>query len=136
LTISYADFKNLSGEQQKKTLEELRNEPGITELLKVWDISRSKLYKMIHELDLSVSTRGKNSKNVSAQKSVNHTASLRGKPKTQIDEDIPVSDANVFSISLNAEGPFKNVSEKLQFLFQQNIVPDTNVRISLSIDEI
>lgn len=143
MTISYSDFKELSIEQQKKTLEALRNEPGISELIKVWGVSRAKVYKMIHEFDLPVTSKGrapKSNKNISTEKSLNKNQSL----KSNLDEQkMPsgqyvtvATQPNVFSISLNAEGPFKNVSEKLQFLFQQNIVPDTNVRITLSIDEI
>lgn len=40
MTISYSDFKALSNEEQKKTLEVLRNEPGISELIRVWGVSR------------------------------------------------------------------------------------------------
>lgn len=137
LTISYSDFKELSRERQKETLEALRKEVGVSELIKIWGVSRSKLYNMIHEFDLSVSSKGNKSK-PKLKKSLKEK--VQSDPARQEMEnnkdDSAVIQPNVFSMSLSAEGPFKNVSEKLQFLFQQNIVPDTNVRISLNIDEI
>jgi hypothetical protein len=139
LTISYSDFKELSRERQKETLEALRKEVGVSELIKIWGVSRSKLYNMIHEFDLSVSSKGNKSKpKPKLKKSLKEK--MQSDPARQEMEnnkdDSAVIQPNVFSMSLNAEGTFKNVSEKLQFLFQQNIVPDTNVRISLNIDEI
>jgi hypothetical protein len=137
LTISYSDFKELPRERQKETLEALRKEVGVSELIKIWGVSRSKLYNMIHEFDLSVSSKGNNSKPKPKRSLKEKVQSDPARQETENSKDSSVViQPNVFSMSLSAEGPFKNVSEKLQFLFQQNIVPDTNVRISLNIDEI
>lgn len=137
MTISYSDFKELPRERQKETLEALRKEVGVSELIKIWGVSRSKLYNMIHEFDLSVSSKGNNSKPKPKRSLKEKVQSDPARQETENSKDSSVViQPNVFSMSLSAEGPFKNVSEKLQFLFQQNIVPDTNVRISLNIDEI
>jgi hypothetical protein len=149
MTISYSEFKNLSESQQKDVLEKLRTEVGVSGIMDMWGISRSKIYKLIHDLGLSVSSKGR--------KSTNDTSDSRGKTKSKkpsvIQEDLTEAEVNLasqtdtdvnegnsmlpsFSVSLTAQGPFQTVSEKLQFLFQQNIVPNTNVRVSINIDEI
>lgn len=140
MTISYSDFKNLTELEQKDTLEKLREEIGVSELIKIWGISRSKIYKMIHDLGLSVSSKGRKPKT-----KVNDSKDKKKpgpKPKNQDEienlrnQETTSIQTPSFSVSLTAQGSFQTVSEKLQFLFQQNIVPNTNVRVTISIEEI
>lgn len=147
MTISYNDFKQLPPKQQKDTLEALRNEIGITALIQSWGISRSKIYNIIHDLGISVSPKVKNSepnKNDSSKKTKqkkqivskqNEFDDIEISPFQLSTEDTIPSDLP-FSVSLTAQGPFQIVSEKLQFMFQHNSLPNTNVRITVNIDEI
>jgi hypothetical protein len=141
MTISYSDFKQLPREQQKETIELLRNEIGISTLIKTWGISRSKIYNIIHELDLSVSPKRKDSK-INIKDSPKNTKSKKqSKLNNNLNDiklsnvDIPLEQSPYFSVSMSAQGPFQTVSEKLLYLFQHN-VPDTNVRITINIDEV
>ncbi|MEN6461175.1 MAG: hypothetical protein ABFC94_07395 [Syntrophomonas sp.] len=145
MTISYSDFKQLPTEQQKDTLEVLRNEIGISALIKSWGISRSKIYNIIHDLGLSVSPKNKKSKTnenethgkTKKKQSISQQNKLDVKGINSAQHNIAeTSLGNLpFSVSLTAQGSFQAVSEKLQYLFQQN-VPNTNVRITVNIDEI
>lgn len=59
--IKLEEFELLAKEEQKELLQELKEEVGTTALIKHWGISRTKMYNMIHQLDVPVQSRkGKN----------------------------------------------------------------------------
>ncbi len=143
MTISYTDFKKLSSEQQKDALDQLRNEIGVSALIKLWGISRSKMYNLMHDLGIPVSPKGSRTKNNPSPNAKNKQPSIpqpdykmeANPPKSGL-EDTQTGHLPYFSVSLTAQGPIQEVSEKMQFLFQHNFVPNTNVRVTVNIDEV
>lgn len=151
MTITYSDFKNLSEEEQKTMLEKLRNEVGVSELIKTWGISRSKIYNMIHDLGLSVASKGKHlkeNKNSATATGVKQTKKRVVSRQNGSDVNVAypgeldpgaignLTKQQLFSIALTTQGPSQVVSKKLQLLFENNFIPNTNVRITVNIDEI
>jgi len=133
MLISFADFLALSAEKQATTLDELRKEHGVGNLVKMWGISTSRLYKLIHELNLSVSKRGRKPK--VGKKSLSVT--IKNDQEYPAVKPTPPSVATTrLAFSLSAEGDGELLLHRLQPLFAAMSAANLKFKVSIIAEEI
>lgn len=123
--VDFATFNELPIEMQRETLQRLRSEVGISGLVSLWGISTSKLYSLIHQLDLPVSNRGRRKK--PRPETTEHPAD---NVQAQDKESIGISGSK-FSFSMTVEGTGSELTSKLKPLL--NTMAATGIRLKINI---
>lgn len=159
MTISLSDFNNLSEKDKKKTLDNLKKELGVGGLVKEWDISRSKVYSMLHEFDIAVSarkhklkpqkpnktlasneTQDKTDTDISSHANDRQTSGssrMRKKPSDQSELDFALKDdAAKFSLYLETQGTVCFINETVQLLLGSEQLEGSNLHVNISLQEI
>ena len=50
MAVSLSDFESMPEKDKQKILQELKNEIGVSGMAKAWEMSRTKVYSMLHDL--------------------------------------------------------------------------------------
>ena len=159
MTISLSDFNNLAEKDKKKTLENLKKEIGVGGMVKEWNISRSKVYSMLHQLDIAVSAKNHklkpqkpNKKPASTKSADNRDVNIsspaddpqatrsrarRKTPSTQSALEFDVKDnAAKFSLYLETQGNASFINETVQLLLASQKFEGANLHVNISLQEI
>lgn len=132
--MTYAEFMNLPAEKQKVVLEEMRREHGVGNLVKIWGISTSRLYKLIHELNLSVSKRGRKAKN---SKKTSLPPARQPKDNLLFSKlDNSQAPGSKMTFTITAEGDGDILVKRLQPLFTAMSAANLTFKVSIFAEEI
>lgn len=131
MVMSFSEFKALSVDKQAVTLDELRKEYGVNNLVKMWGISTSKLYKLIHELDLPVSKRGRKANAV--KKNNNDKPNKLISPPPSAYQGTAITR---LAFSLSAEGDGQLLLNRLQPLLAAISASNLKFKVSIIAEEI
>lgn len=155
MTVSLSDFNNLSEKEKKKTLESLKKEIGVSGLVKEWNVSRSKVYSMLHEYDIAVSDRkhklkpkrpakaGETKHNQEDSETSSAEASsstgTEGKkksasPPSELEFDI--KDDSKFSLYLQTQGTASFINETVRLLLGSQKLEGSNLQVNITLQEI
>ena len=136
-TVSLEKFETLIPDKQISVLEEMKREMGVDGILKQWKISRAKFYKMKSKINESLASSDGSDK-ILNQKEIEHSML---DPLENI--DIPVQSQQSktqteqkFSFAINMVGSLSPLTSTLQLLEQSNLIPSSNMQISVQIEEI
>jgi len=156
MAISFTDFNNLSEQEKKETLQDLKNQIGVSGIVKAWEISRSKVYSMLNDLNIPLNAKGsKKTKTkadvaeVSIKGQDNQVAPKAQKPKKtgmpkntkkrvapesalefEIEENF-----SKFSLHLETQGNASLISETLQTLLAANQLSNSNIQVNITLQE-
>lgn len=133
MVISYAEFLNLPAEKQAAVLDEMRKEHGVGGVVKMWGISTSRLYNLIHELNLPVSKRGRKAK---SSKKPGSFAAKNGKEAIITNKAEEVTTTSRLSFTLTAEGDGALLLGRLQPLFTAMSAANIKFKVSLIAEEV
>lgn len=158
MTITLSEFNQLPAKEKKAVLQDLKRNLGVSGIVKVWEISRSKAYSMLKEFDIALdSKKGPRSKpekpkisfeveNKDTDKKVRTSSeksrdvlSEESKPeknrKTSSWEPEFLEDAK-FSLYLDTQGTGKTISQTLQLLLGSEQLSNSDLHLNISIEEI
>ncbi len=156
MAISFTDFNNLSEQEKKETLMDLKNQIGVSGIVKAWEISRSKVYSMLNDLNIPLNAKGSKKTKTKADvaevsikdqdKQVAPKAQNRkktGMPKNTKKRVTPESalefeiEENVskFSLHLETQGSASLISETLQTLLAANKIANSNIQVNITLQE-
>lgn len=150
MVISLSDFESMPDKDKQKILKELKNEIGVSGIAKAWEISRSKVYNMLHAFNVPVdSRRGRQRKEEekSPEKELDKPVLKMSSNNNHADEE---DNANIsksslepeetkeetkFSFYLDTQGTGRFISETLQVLIASGKLSNSVVHLSISIEE-
>jgi hypothetical protein len=115
----------------------MKREMGVDGILNQWEISRAKFYKMKSKINESLASSDGSDKILNLEK-VEHSML---EPLENM--DIPVQSQlsktqteQKFSFAINMVGSLSPLTSTLQLLAQSNLIPSSNMQISVQIEEI
>jgi hypothetical protein len=135
--VSLEKFEKLIPDEQMMVLEKMKKDMGVDGILKQWKISRGTYYKMKNKFKESL-----------------HSTDIPGNVLNQVDAENFMSDSlenlsipeqknlsnaqagQKFSFAINMVGSLNPLTSTLQLLTQSQLVPSSNMRISVQIEEI
>lgn len=133
MMISYSEFLALPVEKQAQMLDEMRKEHGVGNLVKMWGISTSRLYHLIHDLNLPVSKRGRKAKTSKKSSLVSKSSIEAIRPiKSPELKDVTAK----LTLSLSAEGQGEILLQRLQPLFMAMAAANIKFKISVIAEEV
>ena len=150
MVISLSDFESMSDKDKRKILEELKNEIGVSGIAKTWEISRTKVYNMLHTFNVPVdSRRGRQPKNnkTSPEKELDKPVLKKSSNNNQAKQENNINscepslepeektDETKFSFYLDTQGTGTFVSETLQLLIASGKLSNSVLRLNISIEE-
>ena len=150
MAISLFEFESMSKKDKQKILQELKNEVGVSGIAKSWEMSRTKVYSMLHDFNVPVdSKRGRQRKeNTSPEKELNKPVQTMRSSNSNI---TPIEDADRFKSSLELEeekeetkfsfyldtqGSGRFINETLQLLLASEKLSNSELRLNISIEQI
>lgn len=150
MEISFSDFESMSDKDKQTILKELKNEIGVSGIAKTWEISRPRVYSMLHAFNVPVdSRRGRQRKDdktlpekeldkpVQEMSSNNNHADQEdniNSSKTSLELEEKTEETK-FSFYLNTQGTGTFVSETLQLLITSGKLSNSVLRLNISIEE-
>ncbi|MDD3364956.1 MAG: hypothetical protein PHZ03_08255 [Syntrophomonas sp.] len=149
MVISLSDFNKLSEKDKKKTLENLKQELGVSGIVKAWEISRSKVYSMLRESNISVNrkiSRPSKTKKADASLESQNAATATHSPterpgnlvepeESQLDFDTK-ADGSKFFLNLETEGTAPLINETIHALLGSGKLSSANLHLSITLQEI
>ena len=157
MVISLSDFNKLSEKDKKKNLENLKKEIGVSGIVKVWEISRSKAYSMLRESNISVNTRAsrpsKTKKADASMESQNSATASHDVPDSLTDQTIErpgkqvapeeslldfdtKADDSRFFLNLETQGTALLINETINALLGSGKLSNTNLHMNITLQEI
>lgn len=133
-----------------KILKELKNEIGVSGIAKSWEISRTKVYSMLHAFNVPVdSRRGRQRKEdkISPEKGLDKPVLKMSSNNNHADEENNINtskpslepedkkEETKFSFYLDTQGTGTFVSETLQLLIASGKLSNSVLRLNISIEE-
>ncbi|HWP97081.1 MAG TPA: hypothetical protein VN426_09535 [Syntrophomonadaceae bacterium] len=164
MVISLSEFTDLTEKQKAKTIQDLKNEIGVTGITEAWGISRSKAYSILHQLNIPTSTkestesktkrpkvsfREKNN-NVGTGNEVHNTGASREKKRPATNRRTPKASRSVShkdsldfeevskssSVQVDIQGDASTISQTLQLLIGSSKFASSYLHLSLRIEEV
>jgi hypothetical protein len=150
MVISLSDFESMSDKDKRKILKELKNEIGVSGIAKAWEISRTKVYSMLHAFNVPVdSRRGRQPKNdkTSPEKELDKPVKKMSSNNNHVDQENNTNSSKPslepeketeetkFSFYLDTQGTGTFVSETLQLLIASGKLSNSVLRLNISIEE-
>jgi hypothetical protein len=161
MVISLSDFNNLSEKEKKKTLESMKQEIGVSGIVKAWEISRSKAYSMLREYNISLNRKisrtsktkmkeGSSGNQNTATSSSGEPVSLKDQNKEQtiegsgkmvapkespLDFDTKTDDSKFF-LNLETQGTAPLINETIHALLGSGKISSANLHLSITIQEL
>ncbi len=148
MVISLSDFNKLAEKDKQKTLQDLKQQVGVSGIVKAWDISRSKAYSMLREFNISINTkaiRPSNSKKAdqNTDTSAGQTDEKKDKSKPKLGKVPPNSaltvettDDSKFYLSLETQGTAPLINDTIQALLASGKLSNANFHLNITIQEI
>lgn len=164
MVISLSEFNNLSDEDKKKTLKNLKLEVGVSGIVNEWNISRSKAYSMMRGLNISVNTKAsrpsktkmideslKDKNNEVGNIQANNNANTATATNPQADESHgtarnPIlsqstvtasrNNSSKFHLYVETQGSASMINETLRMLLESGRLTDFNLKINMTLQEI
>lgn len=148
--LTLNEFNNISEEEQKATLQSLKSEFSVKEIIEAWNISRSKFYSMLHKFKIPTEVRKPKKSNGQKYSSKAATYPTIQKPVTKRSNNkanelvVDVADVlidnpgpnNKFSLQLDTQGSASLISETLQMILKSEQVANSTLHINLQIKQI
>ena len=138
MAVSLSEFESMSEKDKQKILKQLKNEMGVSGIATAWEISRSKVYNMLHAFNIPVdSKRGRQRKQdkTSPGKELDKPEDNANNFKTSL-EPKENKEETKFSFYLDTQGTGTFVSETLQLLISSGKLSNSVLRLNISIEEI
>ena len=155
MVITLSDFNKLSEKDKKETLEKMKQEVGVSGIAKEWEISRSKAYSLLHDLNISVNrkikkpskTKNRNKPNnilddrktdISSQSTTakQQVGQLRKNiTKQSLDFDSR-KDSSKFSLYLETQGTSMLIDETLHKLLGSENLTNFNLHVEIKLQEL
>ncbi len=157
MVISLSDFNKLSEKDKKKTLENLKQEIGVSGIVKAWEISRSKAYSMLREFNISlnrkISRPSKTKKTDDSLDNQNNATAPSDLPIPQTHQTVERSgnmgapeeslldfdtkaDGSKFFLNLETQGTALLINETIHALLGSGKLSNSNLHLSITIQEI
>ncbi len=151
MIVSLSDFESMPDKDKRKILKELKDEIGVSGISKAWEISRTKVYSMLHAFNIPVdSRRGRQPKNdkTSPEKELDKPVKKMSSNNNHVDQENNTTsskpslepeektDETKFSFYLDTQGTGTFVSETLQLLIASGKLSNSVLRLNISIEEI
>ena len=152
MVISLSDFNKLSEKDKKKTLENLKQEVGVSGIVKAWEISRSKAYSMLRDFNISLNRKiGQSSKKKADGSKENQNAhpeapvlltiqtvempgNLGAEEESLLDFDTR-ADGSKFFLNLETQGTAMLINETIHALLGSDKLSSANLHLSITIQE-
>ena len=156
MVISLSDFNKLPEKDKKKTLENLKQEIGVSGIVKAWEISRSKAYNMLREFNISLNrkiSRPSKTKKTDASLEIQNTATappevpvplsdqtiqrhgnLVAPEKALLDFDTK-ADGSKFFLNLETQGSALLINETIHALLGSGKLSNANFHLSITLQE-
>lgn len=147
MVISLTDFNNLNEKDKRKTLQELKNDIGVSGLVREWNVSRAKIYSLLHELDVPVNPRKPRksvmtSPGASPGGNENQKSKKRNKDQQEATPEYYevynafAAEVPKFSLSLDTQGEASVISQTIQVLLASGKFENANLHLNLTLEEI
>lgn len=144
MVVSLAEFETMSEKDRKKVLREMKSEMGVNGITEAWGISRSRVYNLLHELNIPLEPRktGKGDGNAKRRKK-NEKAEIGWDMNDKLAHpEIPnprmefETDSPPFALHLETSGSVGAISEAVHLLLSSDKLNSTNLHLNLTINEI
>lgn len=144
MVVSLAEFETMPEKDRKKTLRELKSEIGVNGITEAWGISRSRVYNLLHELNIPLEPR-KTRKGEGAEKRRRKNENPEGQGEISVNTDhtdIPYprldfeTEAAPFTLHLETSGSVGAISEAVQLLLSSGQLSNSNLQLNLTINQI
>lgn len=141
MVVSLPEFESMPEKDRKKTLRELKSEIGVTGITEAWGISRSRVYTLLHELNIPLEPR-KTRKGEGVDKNRRKNGNPEASSEMIMDSDIPYPRLEVetemapFSLHLETSGSIGTISEAVQLLLSSGKLSNSNLHLNLTINQI
>lgn len=144
MVVSLAEFETMPEKDRKKALREMKSAIGVNGITEAWGISRSRVYNLLHELNIPLEPR-KTSKSEGPEKRrpKNETPEAQGEMTVNTDHsDIPTprlefeADSPPFTLHLETSGNVGAISEAVQLLLSSGKLSSSNLHLALTINQI
>ena len=148
MVISLSDFNKLAEKDKKKTLQDLKQQVGVSGIVKAWDISRSKAYSMLREFNISINTKAiRPSKTKKADQNTDMSAGQTDEKKDQSKPKLgkvppnsaltmDTNDDSKFYLSLETQGTAPLINDAIQALLGSGQLSNANYHLNITIQEI
>lgn len=133
MTLSLEDFSNLSTKEKKKTLEDMKKEMGVSGIVQAWNVSRSKVYNLLHDFDIPVTPKKRTLK---PKKPDTLQAENQENKSSGSKDNMQPDDSSKFSLYLETQGSAKFINETVQNLLTANNLNGSMLQINISVQEI
>ena len=149
MAVSLSEFESIPEKDKQKILQELKNEIGVSGISKAWEMSRTKVYSMLHDFNVPVdSKKGRQRKeNTSTEKELSESVQTMHSSSSNI---TPIDDTNRFKSSLKIEenketkfsfyldtqGSGRFINETLQLLLASEKLSNSELRLNISIEQV
>ncbi len=149
MAVSLSEFESIPEKDKQKILQELKNEIGVSGISKAWEMSRTKVYSMLHDFNIPVdSKKGRQRKeNTSTEKELSESVQTMHSSSSNI---TPIDDTNRFKSSLKIEenketkfsfyldtqGSGRFINETLQLLLASEKLSNSELRLNISIEQV
>lgn len=156
MTISLSEFNSLPEIEKKEVLYKLKSDLGVSGIVRAWEISRSKVYSMLNEFDISLDSKkgpkakaqkpkvsfeseSKGDRNVQdtsefsrdIESQEHEKSKIRNASSLELDE----TEKNKFSLYLDTQGTGRVISETLNLLLGSEQLSNSDLHLNISIEE-
>lgn len=148
MSISISDFNALSEQEKRETLQDLKNQIGVSGIVKEWEISRAKVYSMLKKFNIPVKNNAtdelkpttlstENSQEFHGHKHLSDAIDQKEHFTQESSLKFNTSDSSSkFSLYLETNGTIQLVSETIQMLLGAEKLANTNLHVNISLQEI
>jgi hypothetical protein len=147
MVISISDFNKLSDKDKKMALQNMKQEVGVSGIVKEWGISRSKAYSMLREFNIPINKKAIRPSNLNktdskassktADKKEDPTSKKLAKSETDSPEDADKkADDSKFFLNLETQGTAPLINDTISALLGSGNFSDSSYRVNITIQEI
>lgn len=144
MVVSLAEFETMPEKDRKKVLRGMKSEIGVNGITEAWGISRSRVYNMLHELNIpleprktgksdSASKRGKKSEKSEIGGDMKEKTAHPEIPNPRLEFE---TDSPPFALHLETSGKVEAISEAVQLLLSSDKLSSSNLHLNLTINQI
>lgn len=143
MVVSLAEFETMPEKDRKKALREMKSDIGVSGITEAWGISRSRVYNLLHELNIPLEPRKtrkdegpkrskkRDTSDGQGEMTMNTSRSDGPNPRLEFEIDPPP-----FSLHLETSGNAEAISEAVQLLLSSGKLSASNLHLNLTINQI
>lgn len=144
MVVSLSEFEAMPEKDRKRTLREMKSEIGVNGITEAWGISRSRVYNLLHELNIPLEPkktrkgegadkRRKKNENSEVQRELTVNSDHLDIPDPRLDFEV---DSPSFTLHLETSGSVGTISEAVQLLLSSGKLSNSNLHLNLTINQI